>query len=158
MTFASPYCSIFNQAPFSADLPFSPKANCNAMNDSVSCIGTIVRVLQIHVLAQLQSLTLHFLSLPSRRNHLVLPPTSEARIVLPALSSLKYRGTTKYLDCLVARIDAPRLEDIDITFFSQPTLDTSQLGRFIDRIGILKSHCRASIRSSDRAISICFTN
>jgi hypothetical protein len=33
-----------------------------------------------------------------------------------------------YLDSLVARMDAPHLGDIDITFFAQPTIDASHLG------------------------------
>ncbi|KAH9057837.1 hypothetical protein EDB87DRAFT_1628493 [Lactarius vividus] len=54
-------------------------------------------------------------------------------------------------------INAPRLEDINITFFSQPTLDASQLGLFIDRIETLKSPLRAEILSSGDSISVTFT-
>jgi hypothetical protein len=79
-------------------------------------------------MTQLRTLSLHFLSLPSRRNYVGLPPPPEERVVLPALTCLEYRGTSKYLDTLVARIDVPCLWDIDITFFSQPTMDASQLG------------------------------
>ena len=107
-------------------------------------------------MTQLQTLSLYFLSLPPRRSYLYLPPPPEGRVVLPALTRLKYRGTSKYLDSLVARIDAPRLEDIDVTFFSQPTLDSSQLGLFIDRIEMQGSLCRADIRSSRGTISITF--
>jgi hypothetical protein len=49
-----------------------------------------------------------------------LPPQPSERVILLALTSLKYRGTSQYLDNLAARIDAPRLGNIDITFFSQP--------------------------------------
>ena len=107
---------------------------------------------------QLRTLSLHFLSLPPRRNYLGLPPQSGERIVLPALTCLKYRGTCKYLDSLVARIDAPCLRDVDITLFSQPTMDASQLGRFIERIGMHASLNQADIRTSVHAISISFTN
>ena len=105
---------------------------------------------------QLQSISLHFLSLPPRRNYLSLPPPPGDRVVLPALTRFKYRGTSKYLDILVARIDAPRLGDIDITFFSQPTLDASQLGLFISRIEMWRPPSRAEILSSWDAISIIF--
>ncbi|KAN0138215.1 hypothetical protein V8E53_004104 [Lactarius tabidus] len=108
-------------------------------------------------MTQLRKLSLHFLSLPPRRNLLHLPPPLGDRIILPGLTCLKYRGTSKYLDSLVARIDAPALRDIDITFFSQPTMDTWQLGRFIDRIEILNTNSRANIRVSKDLISICFT-
>jgi hypothetical protein len=61
------------------------------------------------------------------------------------------------LDSLVSRIDAPNLWDIDITFFGQPTMDAAQLGRFIDRIEMMNSHRRADILTSERAISVSFT-
>ena len=108
-------------------------------------------------MSQLETLSLHFLSLPPRRNYLGLPPTG-GRVVLPALARLNYRGTSMYLDSLVARIDAPRLGDIDIRLFSQPTIDASELGRFIQRIEIQTSHSQANVEISARAISISFSN
>ncbi len=106
---------------------------------------------------QLRSLSVQSISL-SHRDYLALPPPSGKRTTLPALTTFKYRGISTYLDCLVARIDAPHLEDADLTFFSQSTFDASQLGPFIDRTGIVKLHGRASIRSSENTISICFTD
>ncbi len=117
---------------------FSPEAFVNALSG----------------MTQLRTLSLHFYSFPSRRNYLSLPPPPEERVVLPALVYLKYRGTSKYLDCLAARIDAPRLGDIDITFFNQPTMDASQLCQFIDRIEIHNIHRQADILTSERAVSI----
>ena len=108
-------------------------------------------------MTQLQSLSLHFLSFPPRRNYLSLPPPPENRIILPALTYFKYRGISKYLDTLVARINAPHLGYLEITFFSQPTLDTSQLGRFINRIETWTSPLQADIVPSERAISVTIT-
>jgi hypothetical protein len=107
---------------------------------------------------QLRSLTLHFLSLPSRRSYLGLPPPSDEHVVLPALTHLIYRGTSKYLDSFVARIDAPHLVDIEITLFSQPTMDTSQLGRFIARVEMQTSLSQAEVKTSEDAISIFFSD
>ncbi|KAH9007728.1 hypothetical protein EDB84DRAFT_1447344 [Lactarius hengduanensis] len=121
---------------------FSPEAFANALSG----------------MTHLRTLSLHFLSLPPRRNYLSLPPLSGERVVLPALMFLKYRGTSKYLDSLVARIDAPGLGDIDITFFSQPTIDASQLGRFIQRTEMQTSHNQAEVQTSGRAISVSFTS
>ena len=118
---------------------FSPEALANALSE----------------MTQLDTLSLHFLSFPSR-NRIGLPPQSGERIVLPALTCLKYRGTSKYLDCLVARIDAPCLGGIDITFFFQPTMDASQLGRFMERIETLMPLRQAEIEFSELAISISF--
>jgi hypothetical protein len=121
---------------------FSPEAFANALAG----------------VTQLQSLSLRFLSLPPRRNFLGLPPAPGERVVLPVLTHLKYRGSSKYLDSFVARVDAPHLEDIDITFFSQPTMDASQLGRFIERTEMQTSLCQAGIETSPNAISISFIN
>ena len=108
-------------------------------------------------MTQLETLSLHFLSFPPRRNYLSLPPQPENRILLPALTYFKYRGISKYLDTLVARINAPHLGYLEITFFSQPTLDTSQLGRFINRIETWTSPLQADIVPSERAILVTIT-
>ena len=121
---------------------FSPHAFANALSE----------------MTQLETLSLHFLSLPPRRNYVGLSPQPGERAVLPALTCLRYRGTSKYLDSFVARIDAPRLQDIGITFFSQPTMDASQLGRFIERIEMRTSLSQAEVQTSAHAISISFTN
>jgi hypothetical protein len=105
----------------------------------------------------LRTLSLHFLSFPSRRKYLGLPPLSEERDVHPALTCFKYRGTSKYLDSVVARIDAPNLGEIDITFFSQPTMDASHLGRFIERIEQTPLS-RAEVQISVHAISLTYFN
>jgi hypothetical protein len=107
--------------------------------------------------SRLRSLSHHFLSFPPRRNYLDLPPPGH-RIVLPALTRFKYRGVSKYLEIFVASIDAPRLRDIDITFFSQPTLDASQLGQFIERTEMQTPLTEAEMKISPHAISICFQN
>ncbi|KAH9058897.1 hypothetical protein EDB83DRAFT_2388206 [Lactarius deliciosus] len=104
-------------------------------------------------MTQLQSLSLHFLS-PTGTSH---TPSPTERIVLPALSHFKFRGTSKYLNNFVSRIDAPRLGDIQVRFFHQLIFHIPQLGRFIDRIEMQKSHRRIDVVPSERSISICFT-
>ena len=108
---------------------------------------------------QLRSLTLHLLSFPRRRSYLGSPPPPGERIVLAALTHLKDQGTSKYLDVFVARIEAPRLRDIEITLFSQPTMDALQLGQFIQRTEIhaLLTGSLADVEISAHAISISFT-
>jgi hypothetical protein len=120
---------------------FSPEAFANALSG----------------MTQLRSLSLHFLSVTPPQNTLCLPAQPEELVVLPALACLEYRGTSMYLDSLVARIDAPHLGDINITFFCRQKMDASQLGRFINRIEMQKSHNRAEILSSEHAIRISFT-
>jgi hypothetical protein len=110
--------------------------------------------------SHLRALSLHFLSLPPRRNQLRLPLQSgnSERIVLSSLTHLKYRGTSKFLDSFVARIEAPCLKGIDVTISSQPTMDTSQLGRFIKRTEMQISLLQADVEISAYAISIYFGN
>ena len=108
-------------------------------------------------MTHLRSLSLHFLSFALPRNHDDLPTQSGELVVLPALTCLKYRGTSKYLDSFVARIDVPRLGEIDINFFGQPTMHASHLARFINRIEMQGSYRQADITSSERAISISLT-
>ena len=120
---------------------FSPEAFTNALSG----------------MTQLQSLSLHFLSFPPRRSYLGLPPQPGQRALLPALSHLKYRGTSKYLDTFVARIDAPCLGDIDISFFYQPTMDAAQLGQFIERIEMQTLLSQADVFTSTHIASISFS-
>ena len=49
-----------------------------------------------------------------------------------------FNGVSEYLDNLMARIDAPRLKDLDITFFNQIVFDTPRLIQFIGRTPMLK--------------------
>jgi hypothetical protein len=105
-------------------------------------------------MTRLRSLSLHLLSFPRRRTYIALPPPPLERIVLPSLTRFRYRGSSKYLDTFVDRIDAPHLENIDITFFSQPTIDASQLGRFIERTDMQTSLSQAEVEISAHAISI----
>ena len=107
---------------------------------------------------QLRSLALHLLSFPRSRSYLGLPPPPGERIVLAALAHLEYRGTSKYLDSLVGRIDAPHLGDIEIRLFSQPTMDALQLGQFIRRTEMHTSLRYANVETSAQAISISFSN
>jgi hypothetical protein len=103
-------------------------------------------------MAQLQLLSLHFLPTP---DHIGVSLPSRKRVVLPALTRLHFQGITKYLEGLVAEIDAPRLGDIEFTFVNDESItDFSELSEFIDRIEMHKSYRRAHIISSERAISI----
>ena len=99
------------------------------------------------------SLSLHFLSIPG--NYARFPRN---RVILPALTCLKYRGTGEHLDNFVDRIDAPRLIDIEIGFFGQPPRNPSRLFRFIDRIEMQKSHRQADILASEQAIFMSLTS
>ncbi|KAH9974241.1 hypothetical protein BGW80DRAFT_172613 [Lactifluus volemus] len=111
----------------------------------VTCISTLTR---------LTSLSIGFespASCPDRRTR-HLPPLTRA--VLAALTQLIFYGVSEYLEDLVARIDAPLLDNINIVFFNQLVFDIRQLPSFIDHAPTFLSYNQAVIEFSDGFI--CF--
>jgi F-box-like len=87
----------------------------------------------LSVLTRLEKLVIGFDSpqcCPDRRSR--RPPLS-TRSLLPALTTFQFKGVGEYLEDLVARIDAPLLDDLEITFLHQLIFDTPQLAQFISR-------------------------
>ena len=88
----------------------------------------------LSVLNRLEKLDLQFESPQSRpdrsSSRRLLPPT---RTLLPVLTILFFKGVCEYSEDLVARIDAPLLNSLNIIFFHQLILDTPQLTQFISR-------------------------
>ena len=85
------------------------------------------------VLTNLEYLNIEFkspLSRPYQESRHSPPPT---RTVLPALTSFRFKGVSEYLDGLMARIDAPLLDSIRITFVHQRIFDSPQLTQFMRR-------------------------
>ena len=85
----------------------------------------------LSVLTRLESLVIRFESPQSRPVQKGRLPPSPTRILLPVLIELQFFGVSEYLEVLVARIDAPILDKLDITFFQQLIFDTPQLTQFI---------------------------
>ena len=103
-------------------------------------------VIRLSGLTRLRFLTIRFESAPSRPDRHPPPLT---RVILPALEVLSFQGVSEYLGDLVARIDAPRLCNLDISFFNQIIFDVQQLLHFIGRAGILTSSSCARVLISD---------
>jgi hypothetical protein len=80
-------------------------------------------------LSSLRTLCLEFRSSRSRpdRRSRTLPPPK--RSILPALEELHFKGVVEYLNDLVTFIDAPQIETLFITFFSQIDSDTPPLAQ-----------------------------
>jgi hypothetical protein len=77
----------------------------------------------LSTLTNLQYLWLEFQSPRSRPDWASRhPPT---RSLLPVLTYFSFNGVSEYLDNLVARIGAPRLNDLDVTFFNQIVFDAT---------------------------------
>ena len=91
------------------------------------------------VLTKLKYLNIEFeslLSRPDQESRHIPPPT---RTVLPALTSFRFQGVSAYLEGLMARIDAPLLDSILITFVHQRILDSPQLTQFMRRTARLQT-------------------
>ncbi|KAI0276748.1 hypothetical protein BGY98DRAFT_984119 [Russula aff. rugulosa BPL654] len=79
------------------------------------------------------------------------------RSVLPALTRIWFRGSSEYLDDLVAQIDAPLLNGFFICFFHQLIFDTPELAQFISRTPTLKLHKQSQMLCfSDWGASVIF--
>jgi hypothetical protein len=114
---------------------FSPEAIVNALS----------------VLTGLESLVIGFESPGSRPNRCPLPQT---RTLLLILTRLIFNGDDDYLEDLVARIDAPLLEDLRIAFFHQLIFDTAQLTQFISRTPKFNGHDKAHVEINDWNVSV----
>ena len=81
------------------------------------------------------------------------PPTP-TRLQLSVLTGLSFRGANKYLADLVARINAPLLDTLRITFFHEPIVDTPQLSRLIGRAPKLRTRDEARVVFFHREVSV----
>ncbi|KAH9970256.1 hypothetical protein BJV74DRAFT_990567 [Russula compacta] len=77
----------------------------------------------------LQSLSIEFQSPRSRPDRIGLTPPMRA--VLPALNQFGFKGVSEYLEDLVSRIDAPKLNKLSIHLFMDLMFNNPQLHRFI---------------------------
>ena len=103
-------------------------------------------------LPNLESLSIGFRSPPSRLLQSNPPPLTRA--TLPALSSLDFSGVSEYLEDIVARIDMPRLTQLNIAFFMDLIFNIPRLRHFIDHTEGLKPFNRAVIWVSGGMIQI----
>ena len=100
-------------------------------------------IAHIRSMPHLQILSIGFISAvprPDLGSERFLPPgrVSQARIELPALTQLIYRGVSTYLEYLLTRTRAPLLQDIDITLFNQLTLRIPRTCTFISDLELFR--------------------
>ena len=110
----------------------------------------------LSVLTRLEKLKLSFTSprpYPNLDRGRPPPPT---RPVLPTLTSFHFKGVSEYLEDLMARIDAPQLNDLNINFFHQLIFDIPQLTRFISRTPSVGTSDIANIFFSYSAVEVEF--
>ena len=108
----------------------------------------------LSVLTSLEKLIIEFESARSHPDRKKRHPPPQARTVLPVLTQLQFFGFDEYLEDLVARIDAPLLDQLAIIFFHQLIFDTPQwqLAHFISRTPKLKIHDEALVFFTDSRV------
>jgi hypothetical protein len=88
----------------------------------------------ISLMPQLETLGIAFIfTVPSRDVERQLTHTPiTTTVILPNLHRFWFRGVSTYLEALVRRITAPRLEKLQIDFFNQLTFSVPRLLQFIN--------------------------
>jgi hypothetical protein len=107
---------------------------------------------------RLEGLTYWFKA-PISRHQLRSSPVL-TRHVLLSLVTFNFRGSSEYLEHLLAQIDTPRLRGINITYFNQLDFQVPQLSQFIRRTEHLElaqsRHLHGRIRISSLYIELDF--
>ena len=91
-------------------------------------------VVGLAALPRLQSFTISFSSQSVTSRPHRIPHPLATRTILPALKRFEYRGTSEYLEALVAHIEGTQLERIIIRYLNQlAEFRAVQLSQFFDR-------------------------
>jgi hypothetical protein len=80
------------------------------------------------------------------------------RTLLPFLTKLYFNGVCEYLEDLVARIDAPLLDSLHMSFFYQLIFDTPQLAHFICHAPKIKKQNAVYFGFTRRDVIVIFSN
>ena len=115
-----------------------------------------VMATSLSALTSLQSLYLQFRYPRPRTAQDSRPLPQPTRSILPSLTKIGFKGASEYLEVILARIDAPRLNKMHITFFSQVIFDIPQLFQFIGRRPMLRAPERGHIAFNSKAIIVRF--
>ncbi|KAH9969353.1 hypothetical protein BJV74DRAFT_889767 [Russula compacta] len=103
-------------------------------------------------LPNLRELSFGFESPQSHPDRIGLPPPT--RVVLPALTYFYFKGASKYLEDLVARIDAPKLVNLQIHLFVDLIFNIPHLYKFIVRAESIRPLTPAGIVFSSSVAEI----
>jgi hypothetical protein len=108
-------------------------------------ISPVAMVTALAALPNLGEFYLGFRSPLSRPDRVNRRSPLQARVVLPALSVLAFRGVSEYFEDIVSQIDAPLLNKVETTFFNQLLFANPELARFFRRTNELKAPYRADV-------------
>jgi hypothetical protein len=105
-------------------------------------------------LTQLEELSIGFsipIPRPNAEGELLRGPI--IRVMVPSLRQLIFRGVGAYLDSLIARISAPRLERLSITLFNQLAFTLPHLSHFTNTVAGLRQSV-ANVSFTPEGVSI----
>ena len=109
----------------------------------------------VSFMPQLETLAINFI-FPDRCRHMGGQVTHTAvttPVTLPNLLEFRFHGVTAYLEALLYRISAPRLEKLHIAFFNQLTFSVPHLLHFVDSSENLRFKT-ARFKFSDRNVVV----
>ena len=122
-----------------------PRSGYISPEEIVTCISTLTRLTEFF---------LKFESPRSRAEGTNRSPPPLARVILPALTTLTFRGNSEYLEDTVSRIDTPLLHHVEIELFNQLVFDTPHLLHFIGRTEQFSAIYRATTLFSHQSAQI----
>ena len=108
----------------------------------------------LSALTCLESLSLTFRSPQSLAERSIRIPPPRSHTLLPALTYIGFLGTPEYMEDLLAQIDTPLLENVNIGLFDQEVLEVSELAKFVYRTDKLSSLNQAEVTFRSDYISI----
>ncbi|KAH9169000.1 hypothetical protein EDB89DRAFT_2073419 [Lactarius sanguifluus] len=110
-------------------------------------------VSSLAILTKLRTLSIDRCSHPRSSHEQTRCPDPPMLTVLPALTQFEFRRNFKYLEDLVAQIDAPQVEDIKIDYLTKE-VQTRQLSQFIGRSNLKHTQFRRANVTFDYCIHI----
>jgi hypothetical protein len=112
----------------------------------------------LSTLTSLELLCLEFLFPPPLHDPESQRPPPSIRTSLPVLRHFTFKGGSEYLEYLLARIDAPQLRDLDITFFNDIVFVIPQFTRFIGHTPMLEAfdEARVTLREWIASVKLSF--
>ena len=128
------------------DIPHSGYISPDAMGTALSA------------LTSLEAFRLEFPSSHSRPDQESRGPPPSTRSALPVLREFEFKGASEYLDDLVAHIDTPQLNKLEITFFKNIVFNAPQLIQFISRSPISSVLEIANISLWDTTVGLAFSS
>jgi hypothetical protein len=115
-------------------------------------------VTALSTLTSVEYLTLEFRSPRSCPDQASRRPPPLTRSVLPILGYFTFKGVSEYLEDLVACIDAPRLNELETTFFNDIAFNTPRFIQFITRTPTSRALEKAHITLQNRDAILDFSS